>query len=120
MNINVEGVVLPNVPLSNFQLLDAAKKLKIKNIRGVFVRNELPKRSNEVECGILSLDDSKGSGTHWTAWLKNGSKNVCFDSYGLAPPDELVKYSNEEVLHSRERIQLDGDVFCGHLCLYIL
>ena len=29
-SINVEGVILPNVPLSNFQILDAAKKLKIK------------------------------------------------------------------------------------------
>ena len=45
MNVNVEGVVLPNVPLSNFQLLDAEKKLKIKNFRGVFVRDELPKKT---------------------------------------------------------------------------
>ena len=42
-NINVEGVILPNVPLSNFQILNAAKKLKIRNIRGVFVRDDLPK-----------------------------------------------------------------------------
>ena len=41
--INVEGVVLPNEPLSNFQLIDAAKKLKIKHFRGVYVRDELPK-----------------------------------------------------------------------------
>ena len=43
-HIDVEGVVLPNIPLTNFDLIDAAKKLEIKNMRGVFVRDELPKR----------------------------------------------------------------------------
>ena len=42
--INVEGVVLPNKPLSNFEVIDAAKKLKIRNFRGVFLRDELPKK----------------------------------------------------------------------------
>ncbi len=66
--INVEGVALPNVPLTNFQLTDAAKKLKIKNFRGVFVRDELPKRCCKTECGILNLDNSSKNGTHWTVW----------------------------------------------------
>ena len=35
-NIDVCGVVLPNKPLTNFELLDAAKKLNIPNFRGVF------------------------------------------------------------------------------------
>lgn len=119
-NINIEGVVLPNVPLSNFQILDAAKKLKIKNIRGVFVRDDLPGRPKKVECGILNLDNSKGNGTHWTAWIKNGNEKLYFDSYGLAPPVELVEYLKKPVYYNSERIQPDGEVFCGHLCLYVL
>ncbi len=119
-NINVCGVVLPNVPLSNFQLLDAAKKLKIKDMRGVFVRDELPKRPKAVECGILNLGDSKGNGTHWTAWIKNGNEKIYFDSYGLEPPLELVEYLKRPMLCPSERIQPDGEVFCGHLCLYVL
>ena len=108
------------MPLSNYQLLDAAKKLKIKNMRGVFVRDNLPKRPNKIECGILNLGDSTGSRTRWTAWLKNGSEKIYFDSYGLAPPTELVKYLGKGVLYNSERIQPDGEVFCGHLCLYVL
>ena len=119
-NINIEGVVLPNVPLSNFQILVAAKKLKIKNMRGVFVRDELPKRSKKVECGILNLDNSQGNGTHWTAWIKNGNEKLYFDSCGLAPPVELVEYLKNPVYYNSERIQPDGEVFCGHLCLYVL
>ena len=120
MNVDVERVVLPNVPLSNFQLLDAEKKLKIKNFRGVFVRDELPKRPRKIECGILNLCDSQGSGTHWTAWFKNGDEKLYFDSYGLAPPVELVEYLKDPVYYNSERVQPDGVVVCGHLCLYVL
>ena len=42
--INVEGILLPNEPLTNFQLIDAAKKLKLKHFKGVFVRDQLPKK----------------------------------------------------------------------------
>jgi hypothetical protein len=119
-NINVEEVVLPNVPLSNFQLIETAKKLKTKNMRGVFVRDELPKRPKTVECGILNLCDSQGTGTHWTAWFKNANERLYFDSYGLAPPVELAEYLIRPVLYNSERIQPDGAVFCGNLCLYIL
>ena len=119
-HIDVEGAVLPNIPLTNFDLIGAAKKLEIKNMRGVFVRDELPKRPKKIECGILNLCDSKGRGTHWTAWIKNGNEKLYFDSYGLAPPVELVDYLKDPVYYNSERIQPDGEVFCGHLCLYVL
>jgi hypothetical protein len=118
--ISVEGVVLPNEPLSNFQLIDAAKKLKITNFRGVYLRDELPKQPKRVECGILNLGNSQGNGTHWTAWIKNNQRKYYFDSYGLTPPQELVSYLNKPVYYNSERVQTDGEVFCGHLCLYIL
>ena len=92
-------------------LIDAAEKLKIKNFRGVFLRDELPKRPSKAERGILNLDDSSGNGTHWTAWFKSGSKKMYFDSYGLTPPNELVEYLGNPVLYNSERIQPDGQVF---------
>ena len=60
MNINVEGLVLPNKPLTNSEMLSTAKKLRISNFRGVFQRDILPKKSLKKECGILNLDDSLG------------------------------------------------------------
>ena len=54
--INVEEVILPNVPLSNFQLIDAAKKLNLEKFRGALLRDELPKKPRAIECGILNLD----------------------------------------------------------------
>ncbi len=51
--INVEEVILPNVPLSNFQLIDAAKKLNLKSFRGAFLRDELPKSLEQSSVGYL-------------------------------------------------------------------
>ena len=63
--ISVDGIVLPNRPLSNLEITDSVKKLRIASFRGVFVRDALPKTPNKNECGILNLDDSSGNGTHW-------------------------------------------------------
>ena len=62
--ISVEGLELPNKPLSNFEITDAVKKLKIPAFRGVFVRDNLPLKPNKNECGILNLDNTSGKGTH--------------------------------------------------------
>lgn len=118
--INVEGLILPNEPLSNFQLIEAAKKLKIKQFRGVYVRDQLPNKAKVSECGILNTGDSSTNGFHWMCWHKSGSKKICFDSYALPPPVELVKYMKSPVYYNSERLQYGDTVFCGHLCLYVL
>ena len=42
--ISIKNVILPNKPLNNFELEDAAKKLKITCFRGVFLLDTLPKK----------------------------------------------------------------------------
>jgi len=42
--IQVENIVLPNKPLSNFEIEDAVKKIGLKNFRGVFLRDTMPKK----------------------------------------------------------------------------
>jgi len=44
MNIQVENVVSPNKPLSNFEIEDVVNKIGLKNFRGVFLRDNLPKK----------------------------------------------------------------------------
>jgi len=119
-NISVYNVVLPNKPLSNVELLDAAKKIEIPGFRGVFVRDNLPSKPGNVECGILNLDDSSGTGTHWVAWHKRGRKTFYFDSYGIRPPLELINYLKDSILYNTERLQPKDQVFCGHLCIFVL
>ena len=80
-NILVDSVVLPNKPLSNLEIIDAAKKISLYGCRGVFLRDTLPKKAKLNECGILNVDSSSGDGTHWVMWFRKGKDKFYFDSY---------------------------------------
>ena len=64
-NILIDSVFLPNKPLSNLDINDAAKKLSLNGFRGMFLRDTLLKTAKLNECDILNLDSSSGDGTHW-------------------------------------------------------
>ena len=124
--LNVEGLIIENKALSNHELIGFIKQLKIKNFRGVFMRDDLPKKKRTKECGIVNLADSLSDGTHWVCYY-NG---YYFDSYGLPPPLEIVEYlgdnsalseqlPNVDLEYNIYQIQKSGQI-CGHLCLYFL
>ena len=117
--IQVENIVLPNKPLSNFEIEDAVNKIGLKNFRGVFLRDTLPKKPKQNECAIMNLDDTSGNGTHWVAWFKRGNDKFYFDSFGFPPPTELNNYLDGDVLYPTEQIQPRQEVICGHLCLFV-
>ena len=118
--ISVENVIVPNKQLSNFELEEVAKRLKIPSFRGVVLLDTLPKKPNKKECGIVNFDKSGGPGTHWVAWYKNGRTRIYFDSYGAQPPIEVVEYLGSPIRYNTDQLQPEGQVFCGHLCLYVL
>ncbi len=128
-SINVCGLILPIEPLSNFQLEDAAKKLGIRNFRGVVSKDELSKvlvgtamqlRGNSgTGCGIVNLDDSYGSGTHWVAYYNGGSHKFYFDPYGIQPPLEILRVL-PNVYYNSMCVQPPNTNVCGHICLYVL
>ena len=62
------SVKLINKPLSNFDLTDWVKKLKIKHFRGIYSRDNLPQKMKKDEVGNIYLDSEIGRGTHWVAY----------------------------------------------------
>lgn len=115
--------MLPNRPLTDVDLRKYIHKSGIPHFRGVFMRNELPKRVWQYESGIVNLDT--GNGTHWTAYIKSSSKALYFDSFGnLRPPKELVSYLRSagpcSIRYNYERQQNFTDFNCGHLVLKFL
>lgn len=87
------------------------------------MRNALPARSRFKECAIVNLDDKNKSGTHWTAYVKNGKEIIYFDSFGnLPPPKELIKYfgRNVKIKYNYDQQQQYNTFKCGHLCLKFL
>ena len=99
---------------------DSAKRLKIPSFRGVFLLDTLTKKPNKKECGIVNFDKSVGPGTRWVAWYKNGKTKIYFDSYGVQPPTEVINYLGKPIYYNIDQVQPAVEVFCGHLCLYVL
>lgn len=115
--------------LSNYDILNLVRKLKIPHFDGVFMRDTLAKKSKPTtrECWILNHGSSKTDGTHWTALAKNSKTAFYFDSFGkLPPPFEIVNYLNSgddddvRLYYNAKKYQNYGSVICGHLCLRFL
>jgi hypothetical protein len=54
------------------------------------MKDALPQKINNAECGIINLENSDENGRHWTAYYKNNDKKCYFDSYGKAPPPKKL------------------------------
>ena len=87
------------------------------------MKDSLPDKIWKNETGIVNLDNSDGSGTHWVCYKKLNTNVYYFDSFGnLPPPKELQLYfhSAKHVYYSYAAEQPEGTVICGHLCLDVL
>jgi len=54
------------------------------------------------------------------AWYRDNGNKYYFDSYSIQPPDELKRYLRSPIFYNTEQIQPKQEVFCGHLCMYVL
>jgi hypothetical protein len=106
--------------MTNIEIMKKAKKLNLPNFK-YRMRDELKKDSPlKIEFGVLNLDKSDGAGTHHCAWYKNNNKKIYFDSYGIVPPIELVKYLKSPILYNTYQIQQFNDTNCSEWALYVL
>lgn len=115
--------MIPERALSNWDLIRLAKKLKIKNVRRVYMRDNLPFKPFENESAVVNLGSSSTEGSHWCCYKKLGNLVLYFDSFGnLPPPLELVNYFGPkvEIKYNYYRKQGFGSVVCGKLCLQFL
>ena len=103
--------------------------LSLPHFRGVLMRDELPIKPNNIECGILNLNTHKQVGSHWVCWYKDGMERYYFDSFGEPPPVELLYYLKTSteinldlpaIRRSSVMVQRYGSNECGSLCLYVL
>ena len=80
-----------NRALSNIDLLEYVKLLKVPNFRDVFHIDELPKKVNDIECGIVNLSSHEHMGTHWVCYAKIHKTRIFFDSFGRKTPLQILK-----------------------------
>lgn len=85
------------------------------------MRDQLPKIPLNKECGVINLDSSENSGTHWVAYAKFNKYIEYFDSYGnLKPPKELINYVGSDIFYNYSNFQKSNPFNCGHLCIKFL
>ena len=93
------------------------------------MRDTLPDKPREKECGILNLNKSSEPGSHWVAFFKDRDKRIYFDSFGQVVPSELSKYLKTSTEFSEDKpviqrntdiVQKENEMNCGHLCIYAL
>ena len=115
--------------LSNFDILKLVRDINIPNFKGPFMRDQLPRKPEYKECGILNFNTSAEPGSHWVAYYKNGKNRIYFDSYGQVILQEINDYLKTETEKKNDKavIQRNTDIvqkfntqICGHLCLYVL
>ncbi|RWS18207.1 hypothetical protein B4U80_15047 [Leptotrombidium deliense] len=92
------------------------------HFRGVFAKNTLPKKMNQLEFGIVNNVTLPANGTHWVCYF-NSPKNKfieLIDSFGLPPAKEIQKYlhqSNKSIQYTSAQIQDTFSIKCGYFCI---
>jgi hypothetical protein len=115
--------------LTNFQIIDLAKKLNI-NLIAVCSKDELNKITPKVGGYVINLQDStKGHGSHWTSFIiyenPDQEYNTLYhDSYGIRPPIEVENFikqiTNNKIAYNTRQIQKIDTTECGWYCLSFL
>ena len=92
-------------------------------INDALSRNENAPHNHKQALFIYNLEPLYMSGTHWTAtYVKDGIINY-FDSFGMAPFQEIVNHSRIKKLtlvHQNNQIQNIMTTPCGYSCLHFL
>jgi hypothetical protein len=105
-------------------LIRLATILKLPLIVGM--RNELPDRVPKSLNMILNLQSTlEGNGTHWVSLVVRDDTLWYFDTYGIAPPIEVVQWfitapRRRIVYNYRYEIQRIIDGFCGEYSLFFI
>lgn len=60
--------------MTNMDLLNCACELNIPHFRGVYMRDNLPKKLFKTECRLMNLNTQSQVGSHWVAYVKNDSR----------------------------------------------
>ena len=85
-----------NKAMSNFDIMNLVKELKIKKVDSVFNKDSRQWASN---CRIINLDSNNGPGTHWACYIDS----FYFDPFGLPPTENILFIKRYNTLQYQKR-----------------
>ena len=101
-----------NKPISNFDIINRVKELKIKNFDGAFNTDSRRWASDKNNCGLINLDNNNGPGTHWACYVDSFFILIPLDYH--CPKIFFIKRYN--TFQYQEKIS----VLCCYFCLFSL
>lgn len=99
--------------------MDAAtikRRLKsIKNYHGFIFAKDVTNQGLKDGYYAVNLDRVTGNGTHWTGMAIQHKNIYYFDSYGVAPPQEIVdlKRHGYRIYYNSTQYQKPTETNCG-------
>ena len=110
-NIRINSVKKPSfhgdIPMSNFDLLEWCRYLKIP-INNILSRDGKVPHNHKLTIFIYNLEPYYMSGSHWVSTYVKDNVINCFDSFGLPPFQEIVDHAEKKnltLLHQNQQIQ---------------
>jgi hypothetical protein len=105
--------------LSNFDIASILEKLNVP-FNGCFAKDELTNKTFVDGNFIINLNNKYQNGSHWIAVIKKQGKVFAIDSFGQAPPQNIVnlcKKMNLEIFYNNVSYQDIKSNLCGYFCI---
>ena len=119
-NVLIEGGdLLNNINngLSNKQIINILKRNNFK-INGIYSKDKLPKKIKNGYYIINLQNQEDGDGTHWTSFYYFNSDIYYFDSFGMPPPESILKLCKNSIYYNKKIIQnFKKSSACGFYCI---
>jgi hypothetical protein len=114
--------LMHNGELTNFQIIEAAERLKLP-LRKVSFKDQLKQFIPETGAYVINMDssDSGQNGTHWVSLYLTKQNGVpqawYFDSYGSPAPNEVLEFAKKFkapiLSYSNKQLQALNSNYCG-------
>jgi hypothetical protein len=89
------------------------------------MKDDMPKKIQCNESGIVNLENSDSNGSHWVAYFNYPSFDHVeyFDSFGIVPPpliESYLKTSKKLIVYNSIQYQHITSILCGWYCLLFI
>ena len=108
--------------LTNYNLINICRRNKI-HLSDVIMKDTLKSlnKSKNMKLIVNLQSSTQGDGTHWLVLIMKGNNCLYFDSFGMIPCKEIIRYCKGKRLgYSAYIIQDIDSTQCGLFCIALL
>lgn len=106
--------------LTNFDIEELCKEFKIPLV-GCIPKDKLRQMRYKSGGYVINLNDSTQNGSHWTSLYVKDDDCCYFDSFGVGPPLEVLRFcKGKKLIINKDQIQNLNHESCGYYAIAFL